>query len=76
MPARPRKNIYGETSVDRYLGLMFLGLAVTAFILLSVMGMRRVETSAQQATANDGPPPSQTAAASLGPGVQNANPAP
>lgn len=56
MPPRPRHNIYGETTVDRYLGLMFLGLAVMAFILLSVIGMQRVETSAQQATAVDSGP--------------------
>ena len=35
---------------------MFLGLAVMAFILLSVIGMQRVETSAQQATAVDSGP--------------------
>ena len=53
MPPRPRNNIYGETRVDRYLGLMFLGLAVMGFMLLSVLGMQRVEHAAQQATEID-----------------------
>ena len=50
MRPHPRRNIYGESTADRYLGVMFLGLAVMAFILLSVMGMQRVEHSAQKAT--------------------------
>ena len=53
MRPRPRRNIYGESTADRYLGVMFLGLAVMAFILLSVLGMQRVEHSAHQATESE-----------------------
>ncbi len=41
---------FGGSGIDRSMGALFLGLAVTAFIILTVIGMARMQSEAEDAT--------------------------
>lgn len=38
----------GQTGIDRSIGFLFIGLAITGFMLLSVLGMGRVQRNAEE----------------------------
>lgn len=46
---------FNQTGIDRSVGVLLIGLAVAAFMLLTVLGMNTLRRSAEESTSELGP---------------------